>query len=106
MSRATDKIAKEMAREILQDPAFRQHMHDLIRRAFREDVMEQQQFNFQPNQTDLIYARVVMRWRAEINKVEAWWPDFQLTSWFDSWPEALRYVLHPLNKHVRVRVRP
>lgn len=38
ISQATDKIAEEMAREILKDPAFRQEMQALIRRAFRVTV--------------------------------------------------------------------
>jgi hypothetical protein len=40
VSRATDKIAEEMAREILKDPAFRQELQALIRRAFTTTVDE------------------------------------------------------------------
>jgi hypothetical protein len=38
LSRATDKIAEEMAQEILKDPAFRQEMQALIRRVFAATV--------------------------------------------------------------------
>jgi hypothetical protein len=38
VSRATDKIAEEMAREILKDPAFRQELQTLIRSAFTATV--------------------------------------------------------------------
>jgi hypothetical protein len=34
LSRATDKIAEQMAQEILKDPEFREHMRALIKRAF------------------------------------------------------------------------
>lgn len=34
VSRATDKIAEELAREILKDAAFRDEMRTLIKRAF------------------------------------------------------------------------
>jgi len=34
VSRATDKIAEELAREILKDVAFREEMRALIKRAF------------------------------------------------------------------------
>lgn len=34
VSRATDKIAEDMAHEILKDPVFRRQMQELIRRAF------------------------------------------------------------------------
>jgi hypothetical protein len=34
VSRATDKIAEELAREILKDVAFREEMRMLIKRAF------------------------------------------------------------------------
>lgn len=40
VSRATDKIAEEMAREILKDPAFREQMQALIRRAFAATVVQ------------------------------------------------------------------
>lgn len=39
-SRATDKIAEEMARDILSDPAFRQEMRALIRRVFAATLTE------------------------------------------------------------------
>jgi hypothetical protein len=38
LSRATEKIAEEMAQEILKDPAFRHEMQALIRGAFRTTV--------------------------------------------------------------------
>ena len=41
-----------------------------------------------------------------LGKVEAHWVDFGMTSWFRSWAEALPIVLHELNGHVQVRVRP
>jgi hypothetical protein len=40
VSRATDKIAEEMAREILKDPTFREEMRVLIRRAFTATVAQ------------------------------------------------------------------
>jgi hypothetical protein len=40
ISQATDKIAEEMAREILKDPTFRQEMQALIRRAFTTTVSQ------------------------------------------------------------------
>jgi hypothetical protein len=40
ISQATDKIAEEMAREILKDPVFRQEMQALIRRAFTTTVSQ------------------------------------------------------------------
>jgi hypothetical protein len=54
---------------------------------------------------------VILRW-IEVGtdglggKVEAHWPEFQMTSWFRNWREALPIVLHELNAHVQVRVRP
>ena len=47
---------------------------------------------------------VVLRWRD--GGVAATWSDFGLSAWFRSWPAALEAVLHPLNNHVRVKVRP
>jgi len=38
VSRATDKIAEQMAQEILKDPAFRQEMQAAIREAFTTTV--------------------------------------------------------------------
>jgi hypothetical protein len=40
VSRATDKIAEEMAHEILRDPAFRQEMVAAIRGAFTDTVVQ------------------------------------------------------------------
>jgi hypothetical protein len=40
VSRATDKIAEEMAREILKDPAFRHEIQALIRRAFLTTITQ------------------------------------------------------------------
>lgn len=40
VNRATDKIAEEMAQEILRDPAFREEMRALIRRAFGTTIGE------------------------------------------------------------------
>ena len=49
---------------------------------------------------------VIFRWLSELGKLEAHWPEFQTTSWFRNWREALPIVLHPTNDHVRVKVRP
>jgi len=38
ISHATDKIAEQMAREILKDPVFRDQMRDLIKQAFRHTL--------------------------------------------------------------------
>ena len=38
ISRTTEKIAEEMAQEILKDPAFKAEMQALIRQAFRHTV--------------------------------------------------------------------
>lgn len=38
ISRTTDRIAEEMAQEILKDPVWRAHVQDLIRRAFDQTV--------------------------------------------------------------------
>ena len=40
LDRATEKIAEEMAREILRDPAFRQEMQTWVRRAFRTTMSQ------------------------------------------------------------------
>ena len=69
--------------------------------------MEQSAFEF-PERKARTVARpvVVMRWLPDLGKVEAHWPDFGMTTWFRNWREALPIVLHELNGHVRVRVRP
>lgn len=71
--------------------------------------MEQAAFDFRPTSVDLEYASCVMRWVQHHGRgmVEAFWPDYKLTSWFRDWKVALDYVLHPLNmNHVRLKVRP
>ena len=40
VGRATDKIAEEMAQEILRDPAFRREMTEALHRAFTDTVVE------------------------------------------------------------------
>ena len=46
---------------------------------------------------------VILRWRDD--GVAARWPEFGLSYWFPSWPAAFDAVLHPVNAHVRVKVR-
>lgn len=54
---------------------------------------------------------VILRWIEVGNdgqggKVEAWWPEFEMVTWFRTWTEALPIVLHETNAHVQVKVRP
>ena len=74
--------------------------------------MEQPAFEFPERKAQTVASPVVvMRW-IEVGtdglggKVEAHWPDFGMTTWFRNWREALPIVLHDLNDHVDVRVRP
>ena len=46
---------------------------------------------------------VILRWRDD--GVAARWPEFGLSYWFPSWPAAFAAVLHPVNDHVRLKVR-
>jgi hypothetical protein len=43
LSRATDKIAEQMAREILSDKAFRRRMQDVVRRMFDKVLQDMQE---------------------------------------------------------------
>jgi hypothetical protein len=38
LSRATEKIADQMAQEILKEPEFRRHMRELVKRAFAQAI--------------------------------------------------------------------
>jgi hypothetical protein len=50
----------------------------------------------------------IMRWNAELEMVETEWPEFErlITARFKDWHVALSCVLHPLNSHIQLRVRP
>lgn len=39
-------------------------------------------------------------------QVESHWPDFDLVARFRDWALALDVVLHPLNEHAQIRIRP
>ena len=60
-----------------------------------EFPIEQKEFPAHPT--------VIMRW--DDGRLEAYWPEFGMRARFYSWPAAIASVLHPINDHVRLKVR-
>jgi hypothetical protein len=56
---------------------------------------------------DGVTAICVVEWRVYHGreKLFAYWPAFRLGTYFRDWPTLLDHVLHPLNTHVRLKVR-
>ena len=100
----------EAKTDVVVDPDLRRWIRQLREKLYREGAMADEQgvFDFQlPEQRaiEVDAPLVILRWNDELGKVVADWPGLQMTTWFRNWREALPIVLHPLNDHVRVRVR-
>ena len=51
------------------------------------------------------HPEVIFRWLEDLGKLEAYWPEYDMTTWFRNWREALPVVLCEQNAHVRPKVR-
>ena len=68
--------------------------------------MEQSAFDFDAPVRKVMpeHPICVLSWRD--GRVLSEWPEFlTFDVWFKSWPDALAAVCHPINAHVRLRVR-